>query len=145
MGQVTLFNTAEGGTNGTTVTAANSGDLSGKAFDLVTISDATATLIFDNTHVAHGSLAYKYQLGSVAAESYSQWLAAFSATNATRALFGFNCYWTANPGATIYLLKCASASGVASWGIRIDTTGKLTITNAAGATVVTMATAVPLN
>ncbi len=139
-------NTAEGGTNGTTVTAANSGGLSGTAFDLVTISDATATLIFDNTHPAHGALAYKFQLGAVTAEDYLQRLASFSATDVDRATFRFNCYWTANPAAAIYLLRVANAAGSASFGgVKLDTAGKLLAVDGAGSTVATMASAIPLN
>jgi hypothetical protein len=141
-------NTAEGGTNGTTVTggaAGNSGGLSGRFLDLVTIGDATATLIFDNTHAAHGSLAYKFQLGAVTAEDYLQWLAGFSATDVGRATFRFNCFWTANPAAAIYLMRTASAAGTTFCGVKIDTAGKLLVVDSVGNTQATMVTAIPLN
>jgi hypothetical protein len=51
-------NNADGGSNGTTVTAGNSGGASGTAFDVVTI-DASGLAVFDNAHAAHGPFAYK--------------------------------------------------------------------------------------
>jgi hypothetical protein len=139
------INTAEGGTNGTTVTLANSGGASGAPFDALVIGDATATLIYDNTHPASGSLSYKFQLGSVATEDYVSWTAQFSATNRKRAFFKFDGYWTGLPAAAIYQLRVANAAGTNTLGLKIDVAGKLAIFDGAGGLIATMASAVPLN
>lgn len=60
---VTLSNSAEGGTNGTAVTTANSGGASGDAFDEVNIS-GTSTIVFDSTRAARGGMSYKLTVGS---------------------------------------------------------------------------------
>jgi hypothetical protein len=59
----TLNNSAEGGTNGTTVTVANSDATSGTAWDTVTIGSGGAALTYDNTHT-YGTLAYKCVSGT---------------------------------------------------------------------------------
>src|SRR5436190_10712109 len=56
--KASLENTAEGGSNGTTVTVGNSGGASGDPFDIVSIGGSSA-IVFDNAHVHDGSLAYK--------------------------------------------------------------------------------------
>lgn len=52
-----VVNSAEGGTNGATVTTGNSGGGSGTAFTSVNIG-ANATLTYDNSQAAHGALSY---------------------------------------------------------------------------------------
>jgi hypothetical protein len=140
------YNTAEGGTNGTTVTAANSGGLSGVPFDAPVIS-ATCTLTFDNTHPAHGAgLSYKFQLGGTPGECYLPWTTQFTATNVAVASFRIKgAYFTANPGATIYLYRVANAAGANTFGLALDTAGKLLIKDGGGTIVATMATAIPLS
>jgi hypothetical protein len=139
------YNTAEGGTNGTTVTAANSGGLSGVPFDTPVIS-ATCTLTFDNTHPAHGTLSYKFQLGGTPGECYLPWTTQLSATNVPSAMFRIKgAYFTANPGATIYLYRVANAAGANTFGLALDTAGKLLIKDGGGTIVATMATAIPLS
>jgi hypothetical protein len=54
----TVTGSFEGGTDATTISAANSGGASGNAFDSVEIT-AGNTLVFDNDHAAHGTLAAK--------------------------------------------------------------------------------------
>jgi hypothetical protein len=139
------YNTAEGGTNGTTVTAANSGGLSGVPFDTPVIS-ATCTLTFDNTHPAHGALSYKFQLGGTAGECYMPWTTGFTPVNVPAATFRIKgCYFTANPGATIYLYRVANIAGTNTFGLALDTAGKLLIKDGGGTIVATMATAIPLS
>jgi hypothetical protein len=140
------YNTAEGGSNGVTVTAANSGGLSGVPFDTLVIGDATATLTFDNTHPAHGALSYKFQLGAVATECYVAWTTGFTPVNVPRATFRIKgAYFTANPGATIYLYRVANIAGTNTFGLALDTAGKLLIKDGGGTIVATMATAIPLS
>src|SRR4051812_41296696 len=71
-------NNAEGGTNGVTVTTGNSGGASGTAFSSVLNG---ATLKFDNTQAAHGTLSYhvvttttetvQFQLSGASSGSYA--------------------------------------------------------------------------
>lgn len=65
-------NGAEGGTNGTTVTAALTGGISGNQFDGVSVVSG-GTLIFSNTHAAHGSLAYGIATGVTAGAVELKW------------------------------------------------------------------------
>jgi len=139
------YNTAEGGSNGTTVLTSNSGGASGVAFDSVTAPPVDAVLAFDNTHVAHGSLAYKFQIGATSTQLFLQWLASFSATNLSYAKVSFNSYWTANPAASAYQLHVASAAAAQVCGVRINTSGQLIIVSQAGTTIGTMTSAIPLN
>src|SRR6266568_2149345 len=138
-------NTAEGGTNGTTVLTSNSGAASGEAFDSVTAPPVDAVLAFDNTHAAHGTLAYKFQIGATSTQLFLQWLATFSASNVSYAKISFNSYWTANPAASAYQLHVASAAAAQVCGVRINTSGQLIIVNQADSTIKTMTSAVPLN
>lgn len=59
-------NTAEGGTDETTVSAANSGGASGNAFSTVD-KHADATLVFDTQRAAHGSYSFRITTGGVTA------------------------------------------------------------------------------
>ena len=54
----TLTNSFEGGTNGTGITAANSGGASGNAFDNV-LGQFGGTVTYSSTVAAHGSLSAK--------------------------------------------------------------------------------------
>jgi hypothetical protein len=141
-----IVNGADGGTSGTTVTAGpgNSGGVSGTAFDTLVIS-ATCTLTFDNAHAAHGGLGYKFQLGGTAGEDYVQWLASFSPVDVNPVWVRAYCYFTANPGATIYLCRIAQAAGTSVAGLALDTAGKLLIKDGAGTIQATSAAAIPLN
>jgi hypothetical protein len=58
-------NSAEGGTNGTAVSTANSGGGSVNAFTTVTPGSG-GSIVFDNSWVAHGGLAYKLTQGTAA-------------------------------------------------------------------------------
>jgi len=139
------YNTAEGGSNGTTVLTSNSGGASGAAFDSVTAPPVDAVLAFDNTHAAHGSLAYKFQIGATSTQLFLQWLASFSTSNVAYAKVSFNSYWTANPAASAYQLHVASAAAAQVCGVRINTSGQLIIVSQAGTTIGTMTSSIPLN
>lgn len=68
-----LANTAEGGTNTTAVTNANSGGASGNAWDVIDANSNGSSITFDNTHAAHGGLSYKFVQGTVAATHRVRW------------------------------------------------------------------------
>lgn len=80
-----MLNTAEGGTDATTVTTGNSGGNSGDAFDLVDITGGS-TVTFDNDHPAHGGMAIKVD-GAAGGVGYVRW-----ATTATESWGGAYCY-----------------------------------------------------
>lgn len=68
-----LSNTAEGGTDGVTVTPANSGGASGDAFNVVSIGP-DGELTFEDAHPAHGALGYRYNVtGAGAQRCYTAW------------------------------------------------------------------------
>lgn len=69
---VQLANTAEGGSNGVTVSAANSGSGSGSAWTAVTIGSG-ADLTFSNAQAAAGSLSYRIATGLSAAQVFTTW------------------------------------------------------------------------
>jgi hypothetical protein len=88
-----VSNNAEGGTNGTVVTTANSGGASGTAFGAVTAGIAT----FNNAQVAHGSLAYAITVANGSSGSLALSDGAVTSTD-----FSANFYvrFTAAPSAT---------------------------------------------
>lgn len=137
-------NSAEGGTNGTTVTGGaggNSGGASGDYFDSVTIGTGSA-LTFDNAQAAHGSLAYKIapassqpsyveqttQMGTVSTV-YGRFYIYPDVTPASGALVQFrsgatNCARVAlNPSSTNFTLNWKD-------GANVDITGTTTSAHA---------------
>lgn len=58
-----IINTAEGGTNGTVPTTANTGGASGDAAAVVTVGTNNA-ITFSNENPAHGTLGYKMEFGT---------------------------------------------------------------------------------
>jgi hypothetical protein len=64
-------NTFEGGTSGTTITAANSGGASGDAFDIV-LTGGSFTNAFSNAQAMHGTLSLR-QAGGSASQAHFRW------------------------------------------------------------------------
>ena len=137
-----VFNTAEGGTSGATVSTGNSGGSSGSAFDTVTIG-SSATLTFDNTHAAHGTLAYKFVTPSTDTNSLVIWTTSLTGSSLTKVWFRAYVYITAHTG-TLKLIEALSGSTVRA-SIALNSSGKVLLQNAAGTTLVTSTTTVPLN
>ena len=135
-----LVNSAEGGSNGTTVLTSNSGGASGNAFDAVT-TGASAVTAFDNTH-ALNSLSYKLSTGASSVSSLLQW----DASMGTKAQVWFRLYgyFTANPAVNVNLWRGQSGSTLCG-GLRLLTTGRLTMLNSAGTQVITTTNSIPLN
>ena len=140
---VRLDNSAEGGTNGTTVSTANSGGLSGQAFNTVTIG-SLAAVTFDNTHPAHGLLGYKYVTGSPAANAFNQWSTALTAGTIPRGWVRKYFYFTANPSGNLRIMRALS-TGTFRMGVAISSSGKVVLQDAAGTTQKTSTMSVPLN
>lgn len=137
-------NTAEGGSNTTAVTTANSGGVSGDAWQLVTAS-ATCSLTFDNTHAAHGALAYKVLLGATAGESYGEWSTSLTAAATAGPLYArAYLYFTANPTIAVNPFRWLSTTTLRGL-VQITTAGKIAVLNSAGTAVGTSSASIPLN
>jgi hypothetical protein len=137
-----LINNAEGGSNTTTVTTANSGGSSGSAFDVVTIGSGAA-LTFDNAHAAHGALSYKF-VASSSGSVVSAWTTSLTGSSVTQVWFRTYVYITANPVIALKLVEAMSSTTQRA-SVSVGTTGKITLQNAAGTTLLTSTTTVPLN
>jgi len=131
-------NTAEGGSNGTTITTGNSGGGSGSAWDTVTI-DASALAVFDNGAAMHGSLANKLT-GSGSGGVRLEW----NSTQTT--IYGrAYCYISAFPAGTTNIIDARNGAAEAA-SIRLNASKKLDIYDglgnlvASGTTVLTATT-----
>jgi hypothetical protein len=136
-----LENSAEGGSNGTTVTTSNSGGVSGNAFDSVNI-DAGASLTFDNTHAAHGGLSYNF-FSSSPNDAYVVWTTSMG----TQTEFWGRCYLyiTAIPTNTFSFFRALNAGALAA-EIRVaQSTGSLYIRDSGANIVGTSVNAVAVN
>jgi hypothetical protein len=126
-------NTAEGGTQGTSVTAANSGGGSGNPFSVVS-KGAGAALVYSTAADAHGVLGYS-MTGSSGTATDVGW----TGYNATSMAVRF--YY--NPGPTLpstvlRLADVRNASGTAA-RIMLTATNQISIQNTAGSAVTTFA------
>lgn len=136
----TLDNTAEGGTNTTTVTTGNSGGASGNAWDSVAVGGA---LTYDNTH-SRGALAYKV-VGDTVNPTYMTWTTALG--TAAEVWGRVYLYLTAAPSAATGLVRIR-VGGVQTMRIQLATAGagQLEIRKNSGNTLVgTVATACATN
>lgn len=126
----TISNTAEGGTNGTTVTTGNSGGGSGTACSTVTVG-ATATLQFSNVSPAPLKGSMSFYMAHASSEQTVMWWAL-----ATTSRTVLRTYWrfTGAVSAQDSLLSIRHSSGNMVTLVR-ETTDKLIIQNAAGANI----------
>ncbi len=120
-----VSNSFEGGTNGTTISAANSGGSSGTAFDTVTIG-AGATLAFDSTRAAHGGLSAKVATGG-SAQSMVQWTTAVGTQ--TEVWGRVYVYFTAVPSPAVKLLRFFNGASQAG-AINVNISGFLVLLDA---------------
>jgi hypothetical protein len=129
-----LFNYALGGTNGTTVSAANSGGASGDAFDSVV---GTPTITFDNTH-SLGGLSYK-----LVNPPSAQQLVWSTKLGTVGELWGrFFIWYDTAPTAPVGLIRPTTGGSQAS-RIRINSDGTLTLADSGNAAEITTASALP--
>lgn len=98
-------NSAEGGSNGTTVTTGNSGGASGDAFNTVSIGTG-GSATFTSASEAHGTLSYS--LGSATGATFVAWTGWNTATAACRFYFMFPTL----PSAQMILVRLRNAGGV---------------------------------
>lgn len=149
-----LINGAESGTtDGTTVTAANSGGLADNGFDSgnpVFFGASTTSFTFDNTQVAHGAHAYKWVSAAAAGTSQVGWKRAADGGSITPAAhwYGRIYLWgSQNPNANWGIMRWLSGgdSGTVCCTIQVSTTGKIRVLNTAGTVLATFTNSVPLS
>ena len=126
-------NTAEGGTQGTSVTAANSGAGSGTAFGVVN-KGTGAALVYSNVADAHGVFGYSLT-GSSGTGTDVGWTGFNTTSMAVR--FYYNPGPTL-PSAVLRLADIRNASGTAA-RVMLTAANQLSIQNNAGSTVTTFA------
>ena len=112
-------NDFEGGSNGTGITAANSGGTGETAFDTVTLNGGTLT--YDNAHAAHGVLSDK-----VVCPAFDSPFMAWNVSSPSQLWFRVYMYWTANPGNIVPFLQYADVS-TTGCAFEVTTTGKLAV------------------
>lgn len=127
-----LANNADGGTNGTTATTANTGGASGDVFDGVT-TGASATTTFDSTVTPRaGGLSYKFTEPTTAVTNYLSWSTALG-TLSTGAHIAGRVYVRLSilPSANWSFVRFLNGSTVLG-GVRINTTGVLALEASGG-------------
>lgn len=130
-------NTAEGQTNGTTLTAANSGGGSGDA--ITSMGGSGGTTIFSSAQSMHGTQSY-----DCSATSGNTTIPDFDFTASPQGAFQFYFRLPVLPSAAITIAQVRNSSGNAA-KIGVTNVNKLNIQNAAGAAIATFATTLLAN
>ncbi len=138
----TLTQNFENGTNGTTVTPANSGGGSNSAFDATAGPPSGGTLAYSNTEADTGSLALKVATGTTAGACLVQWQA--SVGTQTQIWFRVYLYFTANPSSNLGVVQILNGASQCA-ELFVLSTGQLRMVNAASGTITTSTAAIPLN
>ena len=132
-----------GGAVNLEVTTGNSGGTSGNAFDATGLGTGTNNG-YDNTHVAHGSLAAEFTT-IASASTYEQWNTSGSAPSVSQMWFRLYVYFTADPANSHKIWSCTNG-GNAVMSVFANSSGKLSVTYSSGGTsFVTFANSFPLN
>ncbi len=140
---VSAVNTYEGGSNGTGISQANSGGMSGTAFDVVTTTGTGTTITYDNTHPVHGTLGGKTHFPAVAATAYPSWTTAVGAQG--KIWFRRYLYHTAYPAVNTRIWQSDISGSTLCAAVYLMTDGSLLFANSAGATVFQSAAALAPN
>ena len=138
---VTLVSSLEGIADGTTVTPANSGGVSGNAFDAVTTGGGAAC-ISDAASAAHGSQGMKMTTGGTAASVFTSWTAASVAAGTIR-YFRLYVKLGAYPPSTMRLFRCRSGGTFAA-ALAVTSAGKVSVIDSASAQMKLSAMTLPL-
>jgi hypothetical protein len=138
----TRQNTFEGGSDGTTISTANSGGASGQAFDIASAGTGT-TLAYEADRPAHGSLGMLVATGATAATATVGWTVASLPTTQQ---WWHRFYWelTAAPATTQRIARFA-ADGTLAAALRVNASRQLQIADAANVGQGTMTTAITVN
>lgn len=136
-----IYNNAEGGTNGVTVTVDNSAGASGHNWDSVSLG--TNSAITYASSPARGTLSYKFSLGPTADSASIVW-------SINYATFFLKAVTTAYARAYIYLPALPSGTPhvfgfQGSMAAVINSTGKLVVRDGAGTAAFTSSTVLPTN
>lgn len=130
-----LLNTFEGGTDGTTITQANSGGASGDAWSVAPIIGTGVSLTFSSLQAAHGALAMRIAQPATPASTRVEW-------DALGALTGnvfFRTYLhLPTLGQIVFGGVRTNAASALSAEIFLDATGHVTVHQASGATIATL-------
>lgn len=129
-----LYNYFTGASSGTTVSTSNSGGTGNTAFNAVSIGTG-ATTAFSNTHTIDSTGSLQLALGSTNTTSYVEWSSTAIGTLTAKTFFRFYTYWTAYPSQDFQMLRFLNASAAVCAGFWMNTSGILTVSNAAGASV----------
>lgn len=130
-------NTAEGQTNGTTLTAGNSGGGSGDAF--TSIGGSGGAAIFSSAQAMHGTQSY-----DMSAASGSTIIPNFTYTATAQSAFQFYFRLPVLPSAAVTICQIRNSGGNAA-KVVVLANNKLNIQNAAGATLDVFATTLLAN
>lgn len=138
----TVYFNNEGGTNGSGIGVGDTG--SGTPFDAQSITSGS-TKTYDNTHVAHGSLASRWGIGTTAGRTLMQWNTSLipSSTQGTW-YFRANVYLTSYASANLVIGALFSATTIRA-GVGISSTGKLTLVGSTFSLLATGTSTIPLN
>jgi hypothetical protein len=136
-------NSFEGGTNGTTLSTANSGGVSGNSFGNIA-RDTGHTLAFDSTRAMHGTLSLAIAMGATSGECYCGWAAG---GKVPKTYGRFYIYQTAFVSANtrIAAFYQTSPNTNANMLVRLVSGGKLALVDAASGVLWTSAANMPLN
>ncbi len=137
-----LSNTFEGGTDGVTITAGNSGGASGSAFDAPTIG-LNCDIRF-NTDPLSGGMAGHVVMPATAAQTYLVW-ASLGALTVPVYLRVYLLKTATPPANWFYPFWFHGAASARCMGVAITTANLLRIDNAAGTSVGTSTLTVPNN
>jgi hypothetical protein len=133
---VELNQNAEGGTNGVTVSAANSGGASGNAWDSVV---GTPTITYDNAQ-ALGTLAYKVVASTTAQQVV--WAASHGTQSET---WGRVYLWSNGAPTGVTGIIRWLVGGAQTARLRYESTGVLTLSDAGNAAEIATVSAIPTN
>lgn len=138
-----LKNSAEGGTNGTTVTTANSGGASGNAWDAVFLSTGAGTVVYDTAQSAHGGVSIRHSTADVGDSIQLQWVASVGTPSR---LWGRLYYRTASLTLSTDVFRVRSSLGNQVARIAHSAnTGLVLLRNGANSIVYTSTNAVVVN
>lgn len=117
-----LSNNAEGGTNGVTVTTANSGGFSGDAFSTV-VNGSGGAVTFSNVNVYRGGMSILFTQPNAT----TQFIAFDQGAGTSAFQDSIYFYYPAHPDVTHQLVDIRYAAGGSSGGLFISTTGQIRV------------------
>jgi hypothetical protein len=140
-----IKNSAEGGTDGTVVSAANSGGNSGTAWSLVDDGTTNDTVKFSTAGTMYGSLGYLVQVGVTTDNAYVQWTGITPLNSVTDTMYA-RCYCkiVSLTGSITNIITIVNNGVNAGGGVGISSAGKFTAKLYSGATAATSTNSVPI-